>query len=106
MTYGDAVVIDGEVSLLNQIDGDVDLNAEIDGELGEVTVVETGGATLRPATRTTLGGIIVGEDLRITQSGVLSVIKADKAEQDNTRPITSAAVYTEIGNIDALLQTI
>ena len=106
MRYGDTVVIDGEVSLLNQIDGDLDLNAEMDGDTGAVTIIETGGATLRPATRTTLGGVIVGEDLQITQGGVLSVIKADKAEQDNTRPITSAAVYTEIGNIDALLQTI
>ena len=106
MTYGDAVVIDGEVSLLNQIDGDMNLNAEIDGEAGAVTVVETGDGVLRPATRTTLGGIIVGEDLKITQSGVLSINKATKVEQDNTRPITSAAVYTEIGNIDALLQTI
>lgn len=72
--------------------------------LGQTVVV--GGANLRPATETTLGGIIVGEDLQITKTGVLSVIKADKAEQDNTRPITSAAVYTEIGNIDALLRTI
>jgi hypothetical protein len=31
---------------------------------------------------------------------------ADDAEADNTRPITSAAVYREIGNIDALLRTI
>lgn len=39
MTYGDTVVIDGEVSLLNQIDGDMNLNAEIDGEVDEITVV-------------------------------------------------------------------
>ena len=92
--------------------GDMSINANAsltDGinakaALGQTVVV--GGTILRPATAETLGGIIVGEDLRITQSGVLSVIKADKAEQDNTRPITSAAVYTEIGNIDALLQTI
>ena len=31
---------------------------------------------------------------------------ATSAEEDNTRPITSAAVYTEIGNINALLATI
>lgn len=34
------------------------------------------------------------------------VAPATSAEQDNTRPITSAAVYTEIGNINALLATI
>lgn len=31
---------------------------------------------------------------------------ATSVEQDNTRPITAAAVYTEIGNINALLATI
>lgn len=31
---------------------------------------------------------------------------ASSAEQDNTLPITAAAVYTEIGNINALLATI
>lgn len=34
------------------------------------------------------------------------VTPASKAEEDNTRPITAAAVYTEIGNINALLATI
>lgn len=34
------------------------------------------------------------------------ITPASAAEQDNTRPITSAAVYTEIGNINALLATI
>lgn len=72
--------------------------------LGQTVVV--GGTTLRPATENRLGGIMVGEDLQITPSGVLSIIKADRAEQDNTHPITAAAVFTEIGNIDALLQTI
>lgn len=34
------------------------------------------------------------------------ITPATAVEQDNTRPITSAAVYTEIGNINALLATI
>lgn len=34
------------------------------------------------------------------------VAPANSAEQDNTLPITAAAVYTEIGNINALLATI
>lgn len=34
------------------------------------------------------------------------VAPANAVEQDNTLPITSAAVYTEIGNINALLATI
>ena len=65
-----------------------------------------GGGELVPATTTTLGGIIVGDDLTITADGRLSVQKATEVESDNTHPITSAAVYTTVGNINALLQTI
>lgn len=46
------------------------------------------------------------ETLNLSQEGKLSVNTAKDAEQDNTLPITSAAVYTELGNIDALLATI
>ena len=38
--------------------------------------------------------------------GVSWITPASRAEQDNTRPITSAAVFTEIGNINVLLATI
>lgn len=34
------------------------------------------------------------------------ITPAASAQADNTRPITSAAVYTEIGNINALLAII
>lgn len=73
----------------------------------ENTVFVRGGMDgLTPATRTKLGGIKVGEDLEITPDGVLSVTKATEVELDNTHPITSAAVYAEVGNINALLATI
>lgn len=65
-----------------------------------------GGVDLYPATKYSLGGIIVGEDLAVTPTGLLSVVKANAVEQDNTHPITAAAVFAEVGNINALLQTI
>lgn len=34
------------------------------------------------------------------------ITPATSPEQDNTRPITAAAVYTTVGNINALLATI
>lgn len=34
------------------------------------------------------------------------ITPANAVEKDNTLPITSAAVYTEVGNINALLATI
>lgn len=40
------------------------------------------------------------------EGGILSVNRAEKVEEDNTLPITSAAVYAEVGNINALLATI
>lgn len=49
----------------------------------------------------------VGDGLKLDPvTKKLSVDTADDAEKDNTKPITSAAVFTEIGNIDALLQTL
>ena len=90
-----AATIMGEVS-----GSGVTADAYIDG----VTIIHN--PDIPPATRSTLGGIIVGDDLLVTEEGVLSVDKATSAEEDNTRPITAAAVYTEIGNINALLATI
>lgn len=46
-----------------------------------------------------------GDNVKIINN-VISVPTANDAEEDNTRPITSAAVYTEIGNINVLLKTI
>ena len=40
------------------------------------------------------------------EGGTLAVDTVDDVIKDNTQPITSAAVYTEVGNIEALLQTI
>ena len=75
---------------------------------GTVSGAAGGGAgyVLPPATDKTLGGIKVGDALTITKDGVLSVLRADAVEEDNTPPITSAAVHTELGNIAALLSTI
>ena len=42
----------------------------------------------------------------VSSDGASWVTPASTAEEDNTRPITAAAVYTEIGNINALLATI
>lgn len=51
------------------------------------------------------GGYAIGDGLKV-ENGKLSVDTATDAEQDNTKPITSGAVYTAVGNINALLATI
>lgn len=55
----------------------------------------TGGTSF-----TTDNTLTLGED------GVLRVNTTNKAEADNTLPITSAGVHTQIGNIEVLLNTI
>ena len=101
--------------MINYIDLEVDApeyTLSVDDDVGESldadmrVDVNHVDYVLPPATTETLGGIIVGDDLQITPEGVLSVIKATEVQADNTRPITSAAVFTEVGNINALLHTI
>ena len=55
---------------------------------------DVGGSALKP-----------GNNIKI-EDGVISVITADKVEKDNTKPITAAAVHTQLGNIEILLKTI
>ena len=67
----------------------------------------SGGITEIPiATRDTIGGIKIGNNLLISDDGVLSVETATAVEADNTLPITSAAVNTTVGNIETLLRKI
>lgn len=49
------------------------------------------------------GSLSIGNGLKWAADGKLIVDTADKVERDNTKPVTSAAVHTEIGNIEALL---
>lgn len=65
-----------------------------------------GGADVPIASETVAGIVRVGENLKISADGVLSVDTATAVEEDNTRPITSAAVQTTVGNIEILLKTI
>lgn len=61
--------------------------------------VRTGGGTG--------GGYNIGSGLKLdAATNTLSVDTAEAVEKDNTKPVTSAAVYTEVGNINALLATI
>lgn len=54
------------------------------------------------------GGIdfTTDETLTLSAENVLSVNRATEVEADNTLPITSAAVYETVGNINALLASI
>lgn len=64
------------------------------------------GLGFRVATLKTGTDFTVDNHTLKLENGVLRVNTAPSVEQDNTLPITSAAVYTEVGNINALLETI
>lgn len=64
-------------------------------------IKETGSSGY--ATKDKAGTIKIGDNLKISEDGVLSVDTTDAAQQDNTKPMTSAGVYTLAGNIEVLL---
>lgn len=68
---------------------------EIKFELDNVRVVQTGGGMQYE----------IGAGLKV-EGNTLMVDTADTVEKDNTKPVTSAAVFVEVGNINALLATI
>lgn len=82
-----AVSISADVPLAGRIRAAVPLSGSV-----------TGGGS---------GGVMwqVGDGLKL-EGGVLSVDTADAVEEDNTRPVTSAAVYTQLGNVEALLASV
>ena len=52
------------------------------------------------------GADIITDHTLKMENGILSVNTASEVEKDNTLPVTSAAVAVEVGNINALLETI
>ena len=81
------------------------------GDLADLTTEakDTLVAAINEAARTGGGGTKyrIGNGLKLdTKTNTLAVDTADAVERDNTKPITSAGVYLEIGNINAVLATI
>jgi len=48
----------------------------------------------------------IGQGLKVNEKNELVVDTTNNVEQDNTKPITSAGVFTVVGNVEALLDTI
>jgi len=90
---------DGKTVVMNMTYTSRYTGAEIDAGIEKAL-----GLSIADGTKA--GLVRVGDNLDITADGLLSVLTADDAEEDNTRPITSAAVNTIVGNIDVLLGTI
>ena len=94
---GIKVTQDGNNVIIEAEDKDGQTSATVIGGTGESGSGGggSGGVSFTP-----------GNALELTADGKLNVLTADKAEEDNTLPITSAAVATTVGNIEILLATI
>lgn len=62
--------------------------------------------SIPPMSADVLGGAKLGENLSVSEDGYLSVDTADTAEENNTRPITSAAVHAIVGHIGSVLDSL
>lgn len=104
----------GYAQAIEALDGKLDKNQGAENA-GKALVVDAEGNVV-PDLGTTGGASswddltgkpfdTLGTGLKV-EDGTLMVDTADEVEQDNTKPITAAAVYAEVGNINALLATI
>ena len=88
----------------------LDIKGARPGQVAVVKTVDGNGKPIEWEPKTmegSGGGVDFTTDKTLTlDNGVLKVNTASTVEADNTLPITSAAVFVEVGNIDALLQTI
>ena len=93
------ILLDVDIPEEEELDVDIpeEEELEIDG-----TIVISGGGNLPPGGDQ--GDIIVKRSSR--NFDATWATPASSVEEDNTLPITAAAVYREVGNINALLATI
>ena len=85
--------------LLKEMDAKLDVPTG-EGQTGDVPVMQADGSLAWGKVETAK---IETDETLILKDGVLCVNTTNTAEQDNTKPITSAGVYTQVGNIEVLL---
>lgn len=81
---------------------------DVDGEIAQQypTILQDHEARIEDLEENGPGpGYKIGDGL-ILQDGVLSVDTINEVEEDNTKPVTSGAVYMQLGNVEALLANI
>lgn len=102
----DNPLIEQILAIVNSIDEKAaSLPAVSDADNGKIAKVVDGAWTATPDSG---GGIdfTTDETLILDENHVLRVNTTSTVAGDNTLPITAAGVYTQVGNINALLATI
>lgn len=82
------------------------IRAETAAKRADEIMADESFSWLPIASQTAAGTVRVGDNLTISDTGVLSVTTTDTVDKDNTKPITSAAVQSIVGNIEVILSTI
>lgn len=78
-----------------------------DGATAKWYTIQPNKTLLEDGTGGSSGGTSFTTDETLSlENGVLSVNRAEEPDPDNTLPITAAAVYATVGNIETLLGTI
>ena len=116
--------IEGNVNQTNDLSFDIESGSSVDGTTDyikelefNITSIEQNDLNFTAKQENNLEGSVsidnVYRGLGFTTdetlhlyNGVLSVNRATEPEEDNTLPITAAAVHTTVGNIEILLKTI
>lgn len=65
-----------------------------------------GTGAIPKATKTTLGGVIVGDGLTVDETGKIAVDVAEELEPGSQKPISAGAVYEILGDLQTLLERI
>lgn len=86
--------LSGEIKAVQPLSGEIKENRTLSADMS--ICFSDGGSGMN---------YIIGDGLKV-EGRVLSVDTSNKVEKDNTKPITSAAVYTTVGNIESLLSTL
>lgn len=86
--------LSGEIKAVQPLSGEIKENRTFSADMS--ICFSDGGSGMN---------YIIGDGLKV-EGRVLSVDTSNKVEKDNTKPITSAAVYTTVGNIESLLSTL
>lgn len=109
-----SVIVNDYVIRLNDIPGGVNITVTRGSEVQSMDVIGADEEAIAKLVEDYLtknppsGGTIFEPDNKtlIMENGILRVNTAETVEEDNTLPVTSAAVHITVGNINALLETI
>lgn len=101
-----SVYDDAERGLFDGFSPTIEVKAETASEY-ILTITDKQGSFDTPNLKGSGGGMpyVIGDGLKL-EGDTISVDTATEVEEDNTKPVTSGAVYVQLGNVEILLSNI